>query len=91
MIDLADFGRELLHVEVHGAKGRNETVMFSLMQECGCARLGRLATQRGTLTTPAMLLSVRKGDLHGLTPEEIHSLGHLPGIILNPFDLCEEG
>lgn len=61
--------------------------MFALSHECGTARVGRLTTIQGSLTTPAMLMTVRKGDVHGLTPDTLSGLDGPVGRILNPLDL----
>ena len=59
---------------------------------CGAGRIGCLRTRRGTtLMTPAILVNVRKGDLHGLTPDSWERMGYDAGLLFNPFDLCDAG
>jgi len=60
--------------------------MFKILHECGLARTGRISTNRGSITTPALLLSVRNGDLHGLTPDAYNHFLDKTGILLNPLD-----
>lgn len=61
--------------------------MFSLRGESAGGRLGCLVTQKGTLQTPTLLLSMRKGDVHGLTPETLKTIHPSFGMILDSLDL----
>ena len=64
--------------------------MFKLSHECGSARVGSIVTSHGGIATPAMLMTVRKGDVHGLTPDSLDAMDSTFGRILNPFDLYGE-
>eukprot|EP00210_Caulerpa_lentillifera_P004113 g3922.t1 len=61
-------------------------MMFQILHEHGLARTGRLSTNRGSINTPALLLSIRNGDLHGLTPDTYNCFLRNTGILLNPLD-----
>ena len=51
------------------------SLRFELVKQSGSARLGRLATDRGVIDTPAFMPVGTYGTVKAMTPEELESLG----------------